>query len=141
MKLFKLWAVVVFIVLVPIQVCPSQDTDRIYQNGVGYAVSDKIEEAKVFFSLVLKIDPLDQYAGQALRIIDDLSNKKIKRETFLHLFKGISQTMDTRWNQAIEECNQALALNPQYAVIYLERGQPGIVKAIMTALLMTTAKP
>jgi len=96
--------------------------EEIYNKGVEYAGQGKFPNAKEEFEKALKVDPFYEPAKFYLKAIKDVIEQKIKRETAIHLFKGISYTANGQYNQAISDFNRALEINPKYAEAYNERG-------------------
>jgi Tfp pilus assembly protein PilF len=59
-------------------------------QGLEQAAQGNFNEAKVIFKKALKVDPDFESAKRVLKAIEDVSNQKIKSETAIRLFKGIS---------------------------------------------------
>ncbi|MCZ6701547.1 MAG: tetratricopeptide repeat protein [Ignavibacteria bacterium] len=93
-----------------------------FNKGMEYAVQGKFPKAKEEFEKALKVDPFNGPAKFYLKTIKDVIEQKIKSQTAIHLFKGISYIAKGQYNQAISDFNRALEINPKYAEAYNERG-------------------
>ncbi len=82
----------------------------------------KFKEAKEEFEKALKIDPYYGSVKRALKVIEDVTGKKIERDTAIHLFKGIAYAIKRQVEEAISELNKAIDVNPKYADAYNNRG-------------------
>jgi hypothetical protein len=63
------------------------DAEKRYSKGLDFAVQGKFKEAKMEWEKDLKVDPSNEFAIQALKVIEDFTDKKIERKTAIHLFK------------------------------------------------------
>jgi len=97
-------------------------TEESYYKGVEYAVQGKFLEAKEEFEKVLKVDPFYESAEHSLKIIKDVIEQKIKRETVIYLFKGASYFNKHQFDQAIGDYTKAIEISPKYALAYVNRG-------------------
>ena len=70
----------------------------------------------------MKTDEFYKSAQESLVIIDDAINQKIKKETAIHLLKGITYENEEKLDEAIAEYNKALETNPTYPEAYNTRG-------------------
>jgi len=93
-----------------------------YLKGVEYAVQGEFPKAKEEFEKALKVDPFNTAAELSLETIKDVIEQKIKRETAIHLFKGISYGNKGQNDQAISNYTKALEINPKFAKAFLSRG-------------------
>ncbi len=93
-----------------------------YYKGVEYAVQGKFQEANEEFEKALKVDPFYGSAENSLKVIKDVIEQKIKRETAIHLFKGTSYANKGQFDQAISDYTNAIEINPKYAEAYYARG-------------------
>ena len=93
-----------------------------YDKGVEYAVQGKFSKAKEEFEKALKVDPFLRPAELSLKSIKVVIEKKIKRETAIHLFKGDSYGNKGQYDQAISEYTKFIEINPEYAEAYNNRG-------------------
>ena len=103
--------------------CFGQHTaDQIYAKGMEYAAEGKFEEAKEKFEKALKVDPFYISAKMALKIIEDGNKQKIKGKTVIYIFEGIAHSNKKRWDEAIDEYNKGIEINPKYPEAYNTRG-------------------
>ncbi len=58
-------------------------------KGVEFAAQEKFNEAKGEFGKVSKGDPYYGTTKRALKVIKDVTDKKIKSETAIYIFQGI----------------------------------------------------
>ena len=75
-----------------------------FSKGLDYVAQGKFKEAKEEFG---KLSKDDRYYGTtelALKIIEDVSAKKIASKTAIHLFSGIACALEGQWDEAIAEC-------------------------------------
>jgi len=93
-----------------------------YDKGVEHAIQEKFKMAKEEFEKALKIDPSLKPVEFSLKIINDVIQQKIKTETAIHLFKGISNGNKSQYNMAISDYTMAIEINPKYAIAYYYRG-------------------
>jgi tetratricopeptide (TPR) repeat protein len=93
---------------------PSEES---YNKAVEYAVQGKFPMAKEEFEKALSVNLYYEPVNYYLKIINDVSKQKIKRETAIYLFKGISFTSQGHYDQAISNFNRALEINPKYEII------------------------
>ena len=70
-----------------------------FYEGLEYAVQGKFSKAKEEFEKALKVDLYYEPAKFYLKVITDINEQKIKRETAIHLFKGISYTTKGQYDQ------------------------------------------
>ena len=79
------------IVLLSIALCYAQNVvGQSTAKGVDYAARGKFKEANEEFERALKVDPLFGPAQRASKIMKDVSDHKIERQTVVHYFRGIS---------------------------------------------------
>ena len=95
---------------------------QILTKGVDYAVQGKFEEAKEEFERALKAAPFLKAARDGLKVIEDVTERKIERKTAIHLFKGAAYVLKEQWDEGIAEYNKALELNPGFAIAHRTRG-------------------
>ena len=93
-----------------------------YDKGVEYTIQGKFKKAKEEFEKALKVDQFYSPAKLSLETIKDVIEQKIKRETAIHLFKGISHGNKGQLDRAISEYTKALEINPKDAKAYIYRG-------------------
>lgn len=103
--------------------CYAQNVARqLSDKGLEYAAEGKLTEAKGEFARALKHDAFYEPARRSLKIIEDVSNEKIKKKTAFHLFRGAVHHNRGQLIKAIAEYNMAIAINPDYAPGYNNRG-------------------
>ena len=95
---------------------------QILTKGVDYAAQGKFEEAKEEFDRALKATPFWGPARDSLKVIEDVTQRKIERKSAIHLFKGAAYVLKEQWDGGIAEYNKALELNPRFAIAYRTRG-------------------
>jgi len=106
-----------------INLCYGQNTaEQTWTKGVEYAADGKFKEAKGEFEKALKADPYYDPAKEALEVIENVVDQKIKSKTAIHLFKGKSYREKEQWDEAIAEYNIALEIDPKFAMAYNDRG-------------------
>ncbi|MHC4756904.1 MAG: tetratricopeptide repeat protein [Planctomycetota bacterium] len=95
---------------------------QVLTKGVDYAAQGKFEEAKEEFEKALKAAPFWGAARDSLKVIEDVTERKIERKSAIHLFKGAAYVLKEQWDEGIAEYNKALELNPRFAIAYRTRG-------------------
>jgi tetratricopeptide (TPR) repeat protein len=93
-----------------------------YDKGLEYAIHGNLEDAKHEFEYALKIDTFNIYIEHNMNIIIDVDNLDIKKDAAIHLFKGILFNERADYDLALEEINQTIQINPDYAMAYNKRG-------------------
>ena len=93
-----------------------------YNKGVEYAVQGEFPEAKEEFEKALKVDPFYTAAELSLKVSKDVIEQKIKRETAIHFFKGVSYSNEGQYDQAISDYTKAIEINPRFAKALYNRG-------------------
>lgn len=99
-----------------------QNSMEHFNKGVEYATQGKFKEAKEEFEKATKIAPSDRPPKESLKVIKDVINHKIKRETAIHMLKGTSFANKGMTDKVIEEFNKAIKTDPNYSAIYFNRG-------------------
>lgn len=92
-----------------------------YNLGVQLAAQEKLQEAKIALDQALLIDPQNYPVQRCLLILADVENKRIKKQTVVHLFRGFFSFNRYKTDEAILELNKAIELDPQYAIAYSHR--------------------
>lgn len=111
------------VLLSGVGLCYAQNpAKQISDRGLEYGAEGKFTEAKEEFEKALKIDAFYEPARGSLKIIEDVFDQKIKRETAFHLFRGAVYQNRGQLSKAIAECNKAIEINPSYASVYNSRG-------------------
>ncbi len=96
--------------------------EQIWTKGVEYAAQGKFKEAKVEFEKALKDDPDFVSAKRGLKVVEDVIDQNIDKKIAIHLFKGLSYDLKGQWDNAIDEYNKIIKINPRYAEAYYNRG-------------------
>lgn len=96
---------------------------QIFIQGMDYAVQGKMKEAKEKFEKIVKVYPFYEPIKGYLKVIEDVSNKKIDRKAAIHLFKGITYANKKQHGMAINEYNNAIEIDPRY---YKSYGYSGV---------------
>jgi tetratricopeptide (TPR) repeat protein len=123
MGLIRTGVLVLMVLFLPISLSFGQNTfGQFWIKGVEHAAQGNFNEAKVEFEKVLKVDPFNGPAKRALKVIEDVTNQKIKSNTANRLFKGESYFLKRQWAKAMVEFNKAIEINPGYAQSYFRRG-------------------
>lgn len=94
-----------------------------YLNGLKYGVQGKFNLAKNEFEAELKKNPANQSTESRLRVINDVTNGKIKTETAIHIFKCMEFVNKNKIEDAINELNIALTIDENYDELYRLRGR------------------
>lgn len=102
-----------------IGVCYSQNASEYYDKAIDYGVQGKFEEAQKELKKISRIDQVFRITDDCLKIIEDVSNKEIEKETAMYLFKGLEYGSQGMWDKLIAEYNKALKINPNYALTHL----------------------
>jgi len=110
-------------------------------RGVEHAAQGKFIEAKKEFETTLKVDSFNGPAKEVLKVIEDIKQRKIRRKTAVHLFKGISYYNNEEWDDSVAEFTKAIEINPRYAYAYHIRGVPIRTKASMTRPSLISPRP
>jgi len=98
------------------------DAKTLLTNAVEYAAQGNFSTAKAEMEQALQVDPFYESARSTLNVIEDLNDKKIKTNTAIRYFKGITHAFKGKWAEAIVEYGKALELNPRYPMIFNARG-------------------
>lgn len=98
---------------------PAKDS---YKKGIDYCIKGEFEKAKSEFKKASKDDSLNTSSQLNLKTINDIQKKKIKKETGIHIFKGIQSDDLGKYTQALDEFKKAIEINPDYADSYNKRG-------------------
>ncbi len=124
MKVPRIVISVVLVLFLTVGFCFGQNTaEGSFVKGVEYAAEGKFEEAKKAFENALKAGPYYYHrAKEALEVIEDVFDRKIKSKTAIHYFKGKSYREKKQWDEAIAEYNIAIEINPKFAMAYNDRG-------------------
>jgi tetratricopeptide (TPR) repeat protein len=124
MNFFKIVVASVLLLLVILTgTCHGEGTaEESYGRGELYAVQGKFLKAKKEYEKTLEIDPNHQLAQEALEIIEDVIDQKIKWDTALFLFKGTAYINKELFDDGITEFSKAIASEPDYFVAYIQRG-------------------
>jgi tetratricopeptide (TPR) repeat protein len=94
---------------------------QIYTKGLEFAVQGKFDEAKEEFEKTLKIESFNEKAKEALKVIKDVDEQKLKHEAVMNFFKGIAYSKNKNWTKSITEFNKAIELNPRFSEAYCNR--------------------
>jgi tetratricopeptide (TPR) repeat protein len=92
-----------------------------YNLGVQSAAQGKLPEAKTAFDQALLVDQQSYPVQRCMLILADVENKRIKKQTAVYLFRGISFFNHYKADEAILELNKAIELDPQYALTFSHR--------------------
>ncbi len=87
-----------------------------------YGIKGQFKEAQEEINKVLKSDPLYTSAETILKVTEDAMEQKVKRESSLHLFKGMAFGDMGLRDEAFAAYSKAIGNDPEYAVSYDIRG-------------------
>ena len=93
-----------------------------YNKGLEHAVHSEFKKAKAEFDNALKLDPFSSAVVLGLETIEDTLEKKIKAQSAIELFKGVSNENKGQYGQAIKDYNKAIEIDPAFAQAYSSRG-------------------
>ena len=102
--------------------------EQIWTKGIEYGAQGKFKEAKEEFEKALKVDPSFKTVERFLKLIEDVNQQKKKSKTAISYFKGVACQLKRRWDEAIDEYNKAIEINPEYACAYNARGHAYYIK-------------
>jgi len=102
--------------------------EKFHKNGYEYGSLGKFDEAKEEFEKALKILSNNDNLKRHLRIIEDVNQQKIEANLAISYFKAIAFTSGKQWDQAIEESNKSLEINPEFVDAYINRGNIYFIK-------------
>jgi tetratricopeptide (TPR) repeat protein len=103
-------------------ICANSMALHYYDEGVQLAALGKLAEAKDSFHQALQIDPENNPVRRCLSVLEDVKEKRIKEQTAVHLFRAFFSFNRFRTDEAIQDLNSAIKLDPQYALSYSHRG-------------------
>jgi tetratricopeptide (TPR) repeat protein len=111
------------ILFLSIGLCHAQNiVNESTTKGVEYSSQGKFKEAVSEFEKALKAEPSFGPAQRALKIIEDVKDGKLERQTAMNYFKGIAHSIKGQHDQAIPYYNKAIEINPGFANAYFSRG-------------------
>lgn len=124
MKASKKIYVFIFIgiILTSILSCGKVTKEEHYKKGVEYGVEGEFGSAKLEFEKALELDSLLTYARVGLKIVEDVFDEKINKQTAIHLFKGKDFRNKGELPDVISEISKALEIDSNYALAFKERG-------------------
>jgi tetratricopeptide (TPR) repeat protein len=91
-------------------------------RGVDYAAQGQFSEAKEEFEEALKVDPFNLSAKESLKVVEDVIDRKIESKAVICLFRGGTYGLKGQWDEAIAEYNEAIEVNPNFAMAYRTKG-------------------
>jgi tetratricopeptide (TPR) repeat protein len=106
----------------PLAIFAQQFPGAGHLHAVDLASQGKFPEAKKIFQEILTADPAHERSLHCLNILEDLEKQKIKSQTAVHLFKGLSYFYQDKFTEALAEANLALKIDPKYKRCYNARG-------------------
>lgn len=98
---------------------PSSDN---YDKGMEYAIKGNFESAKKEFDKALIIAPYLEPLNLSLKTINEVTENKLKRESAIYFFKGASYASKGQYQQAMDNYNKALEMEPNFTNAYINRG-------------------
>lgn len=119
LKIGGLVLVVLFLVFT--RAC-AQSVEEYCAKGVEYGAQGKLKEAEKEFRKALEVNQLYSSAKESLKLISDVLEKRVEKETAIHLFKGIIYDSKGMLNGSITEYKEAIAINPKYAMAHNNLG-------------------
>ncbi len=96
----------------------SQMPEEHFKRGVGYGSQEKFREAYREFRGALTADRFYYPARSGIKLIEDVMLQRVKKEVGVHLFTGMAHLTKGMWDDAILECEKALAVTSQIALEY-----------------------
>lgn len=122
----------------------AQIVEECYDKGIRYAAQGRFNEAEKEFKKALEIDQFYIPAKECLKVIEDVLEKKIKKEALSIYLKGCFITLrgclirklqsirkllllipilrKEMFDKAIIEYKKAIAINPNFAEVYNNLG-------------------
>ncbi len=98
------------------------NSEELFKEAIRAASESNFLYAEEIFKKIGDTLPGNNNVGQALNIIDDLRNGKIKSSFAVYLFKGAYYLLEERYGEAIEIYEKALAIAPKSQEIYYNLG-------------------
>lgn len=93
-----------------------------YDKGVEYASEGKFIEARSEFKEALKSNPRDSLSKNSLKLIEAISDLKIKKQAAMHVFKGAVLNNRRMYEGSIAEFTKAIEIDAGSADAYYNRG-------------------
>lgn len=115
MKVLKMNLLLLILLSLTTAISYGQTAKNYYERGIGYGVVGEFEEAQQEFKKAVEADPFYIPARICLKLSEDAVKQRIKTETALHLFKGISYAYKRVYDEAIAEYKRAIEISPDYA--------------------------
>ena len=97
-------------------------SEKRYIKGVELAIEGEFKKARRQFEKALEVDSFYIPAREGLKLIDDVIDRKIKKETAVHISRGALYAKKGMLDEALAEINEALNIDPNYASAYNDRG-------------------
>jgi len=91
-------------------------------KGVEFAAQGIFKEAKEKFESALEGPSPDELAKEYLRILKDVTDKKIESKAVIHFFRGTNYIFKWQTGETIAELNKAIEINPRFVDAYSLRG-------------------
>lgn len=92
----------------------AQIVEECYDKGIRYAAQGRFNEAEKEFKKALEIDQFYIPAKECLKVIEDVLEKKIKKEAAIHLFKGVLYYLKRMFDKEIAEYKKAIVIDPNF---------------------------
>ncbi len=89
-----------------------------YSKGLGYCVKGEFIKAEKLFKKALELDKSNDFPQFALETLADFNRGVINKEYTICFLKGIKYSEDFDYQEAIDEFENAVKMNPNYVKAY-----------------------
>lgn len=96
--------------------------EKTYYQAVEQGMQGNFSQAQETLVQALRADPFYAPAKVCLETLQDVTTKKIKPQTAIHVFTAMAYGNHSQWEEFIAEINRALQLDPEYGAAYNHRG-------------------
>jgi tetratricopeptide (TPR) repeat protein len=96
--------------------------EKTYYQALEQGMQGNFPQAQETLVRALGADPFYAPAKVCLETLQDVTTKKIKPQTAIHVFTAMAYGNHSQWEEFIAEINRALQLDPEYGAAYNHRG-------------------